>query len=163
MLFLKSYQFGGLMIGIGLIFLFPFIISFIRKKIRKKQYLNSSLYLIDKMSGEQFEEYLKAHFEQLGYYVQLTPKTADYGVDLICTKYHKGYTDKFVVQAKRYNGKVGISAIQQIIGGMKYYGAEKGYVVTNAHFTSNAIELAKRSNITLWDRNTLREKFKISN
>lgn len=151
-----------LFLGIALLCVIPIIFAIVQSHRKKQKYLNSPLALIDKFTGEEFEEYLKAHFEKLGYSVKLTPKTADYGVDLICKKLDKsGKWDIFAVQAKRYNGKVGVSAIQQVIGGMKYYDCERGYVITNSYFTNNAWELANKSNITLWDRKTLMEKFKL--
>ena len=39
----------------------------IRKSIKKKKYLNSTLAMVDTMSGEEFEEFLKVHFEKMGY------------------------------------------------------------------------------------------------
>ena len=63
--------------------------------------------------------------------------------------------EKIVVQAKRYSNKVGIEAVQQIIGAKEYYKATKGMVVTNSFFTPNAVKLASSSNIELWDRNKL--------
>ena len=136
----------------------------VRKMKTREKYLNSTLQMVDAMSGEEFEEFLKTHFEELGYHVQLTPKSNDYGIDLICKK--RKYVENeqengFVVQAKRYKGKVGVAAVQQVIAGAKYYDCKYGMVITNSYFTSNAWELAKKSGITLWDRNVLHEKFKI--
>lgn len=139
-------------------FLLRLLIKYLARVIQRQRYLNSSIHKIDCMSGIQFEECLKAHFEKMGYKVRLTPKSGDYGVDLVCCK----GKDKFVVQAKRYQGKIGISAVQQVIGGMRYYDSEKGMVVTNSYFTKNAVELAKRSNVILWDRNTLQKKIAVS-
>ena len=58
----------------------------IRKKLRYKRYLDSPLASIDRMKGDEFEEYLAAHFRKLGYHVSLTPKSNDYGADLIIKK-----------------------------------------------------------------------------
>jgi restriction system protein len=144
------------------------IVSWIKKLIRKKWYLSRDLGFIDRMPGGEFEALLKAHFEQLGYRVSSTPATNDYGVDLVCRR-RPGQrpaacawkTDQLVVQAKRYSGKVGIAAVQQIIGGMRYYNAPVGLVVTNSYFTQNARKLAAHSNVILWDRNSLRTHFGI--
>jgi len=136
----------------------PLIVRLIRKWMRKRRYLNSTLYAIDHMSGIEFEEFLKAHFEKQGYTVKLTKKSNDFGIDLICRR----KTDSFVVQAKRYKGKVGISAVQQVIGGMKFYDCDAGIVITNNFFTKNAWELAKKSGVRLWDRNALEQNFQIA-
>lgn len=136
--------------------------SYYKKHIKTKKYLSSTLYAIDSMTGVEFEEFLKAHFERKGYFVKITPKSNDYGIDLIC-KSRKISTNTelngFVVQAKRYNKKVGVSAVQQVIAGMKYYDCQYGMVITNSYFTRNAWELAKKSGVTLWDRNVLQNKF----
>lgn len=145
-------------------------IAFLMRYLKKQRYLSSSLGVIDRMTGEQFEEFLNAHFEAQGYKVELTPKTADYGIDLVCRR-RQGIAGKappdiirsnnIVVQAKRYSGKVGISAVQEVIGGMRYYDCPVGLVVTNNYFTPNAWELAKRSDVILWDRKRLEEVFPI--
>lgn len=105
----------------------------------------------DDLSGEDFENYLKSLFENLNYRVELTPKSGDYGADLIITKDNI----KTAVQAKRYSDLVGISAIQEVIGAISYYNAHSGIVVTNNYFTPNAIELARSADIELWDRDIL--------
>lgn len=111
------------------------------------------------MSGEQFEKCLMYHFQGLGYKAETTARSHDYGADLVM----KRNGEKIIVQAKRYNGKVGIKAVQEAIGAVAYYGSLKGFVVTNSYFTKSAWELAKKSNIELWDRNTIINNFNISN
>ena len=117
----------------------------------KNRYLNSGLNVVDKMSGEEFETFLKAHYEKHGFKVDKTPKSNDYGADLILKK----DSLKIVLQAKRWNSRVGIEAIQQIVAAINYYNADKGIVVTNNYFTKNAYELALKNNIELYDRNKL--------
>lgn len=145
-----------LLFAVGIILL-RFVLKWLHKFIKRQRYLHSTLHQIDGMSGVEFEECLKAHFKSKGYAVKLTPKSGDYGVDLICKK----GGERFVVQAKRYKGKIGISAVQQVIGGMHYYGCGQGMVITNSFFTRNAYELADRSNVVLWDRDTLQKNFRI--
>ena len=86
----------------------------IKKYIRRKRYLSSSLSQIDKMKGKEFEKYLKAVFEEKGYKVKLTKDTGDFRADLIMYKAGGFEDDKYklpekvIVQAKRYKGNVGI-------------------------------------------------------
>lgn len=131
------------------------------KIYKKHKYLNSDMYRVDRMNGKEFEEFLKCFFEENGYRVKLTPGSGDYGVDLICTKTVPGThkeKESVAIQAKRYKGKVGIAAVQQIIGGMHYYNCEKGMVITNSIFTDNARNLADKSNVVLWDRWVLKKE-----
>lgn len=124
---------------------------------KKARMLNASMKRIDKMSGVKFEEYLMYQFRKKGYRVKLTPLTGDFGADLILRKYHR----KYIVQAKRYQGAVGIKAVQEVIGAKEYYGIEHGMVVTNSYYTKAAKELAKASGIELWGRNEIIKEFGI--
>ncbi|MGG7177629.1 restriction endonuclease [Clostridium paraputrificum] len=121
------------------------------KNWREKRYLKATFKVIDKMSGEEFEEFLEVHYKRLGYKTFLTPLTADYGADIIIKK----SGEKIVVQAKRWNQHVGIEAVQQAVGSVKYYKADSAMVVTNNYFTENARNLAKANDVTLIDRNSL--------
>lgn len=129
----------------------------IKKRIRNRNLATSRIQEIDAMDGVTFEYFLQAHFEKLGYKVKTTPKSSDYGADLILTK--DGI--KTVVQAKRYKGKVGVAAIQQAYASMGFYKASRCMVITNSYYTSQARTLAKKNGVILWDRETLIRKFKI--
>lgn len=126
-------------------------------RMKRKKLVSSRIYEIDKMDGVTFEQLLMAHFEKNGYKVRSTPKSNDYGADLILIK----DGEKVVVQAKRYKGKVGVAAVQQAYSSMGYYKASRCMVITNAYYTSQAKKLAKANGVILWDRDTLINKFKI--
>lgn len=126
-------------------------------RINRKKYLASRINEIDQMDGVTFEQMLMAYFEKYGYRVKSTPKSNDYGADLILIK----DGEKVVVQAKRYKGKVGVAAVQQAYSSMGYYKASRCMVITNAYYTSQAKKLAKANGVILWDRDTLINKFKI--
>lgn len=113
--------------------------------------LHYSMHKVDRMSGEEFEQFLKIHFEQLGCIVTTTKTSNDYGADLILD--YKGRT--IAVQAKRYNSTIGVKAIQEVIGSMAYYETDTGLVVTNSNYSRNAEELAFANDVILWDRDVL--------
>ena len=123
----------------------------------KQRILHSSLKRIDKMSGVEFEVYLMYQFKKKRYKVRMTPESGDFGADLLLRKFMRQY----IVQAKRYSGSVGIQAVQETIGAMRYYDIDLGIVVTNSYFTKAAKELANVSDIELWDRNRMVEEFRI--
>jgi restriction system protein len=135
---------------IGLIALDLFMYLF-----RRKMLLHVSIRKIDKMSGVEFEQYLKLLYEKKGYKVKLTPGSNDYGADLILTKGN----DKIAVQAKRYRSKVPESAVQQVIAAREYYHADRAAVVTNSLYTDAAKKLAKECRVMLINRFTLGEDF----
>ena len=144
--------------GFALYMAISYTFRYVKKYIRRKKYLASSLSQIDKMDGKEFEKYLKAVFEEKGYSVKLTKDSGDFGADLIMYK-KGGFRDdkyklpeKIIVQAKRYKGNVGIEAVQQIAAAKEYYKADTCAVATNRYFTKAAKQLAKANKVILWDR-----------
>lgn len=107
---------------------------------------------LDRLSGTEFEELLKDIFERLGYNVQKTRASHDYGADLIIKKAGQ----VAVVQAKCYSGTVGIKAVQEIISSKKHYGAKDLIVATNSSFSRDASILASEYDVKLIDRETLK-------
>lgn len=106
---------------------------------------------IDQMSGVEFEELLYHLLGQQGYYVKLTPKSGDFGADLILRKGN----DLIVVQAKRYSDNIGVTAINEVVGAAGYYKANKKWVVTNRYYTNAAIVQGHKNRVKLFDRNDL--------
>jgi restriction system protein len=124
---------------------------------QRRTYLNLSQDKIDMLSGKDFESYLCVHFQKMGYKVRKTPDTNDYGADLLLYK----DSEKVVVQAKRYKNKVGVKAINEVLGALHYYNCNRAIVVTNSFYTPNAIKMANKCNVELWDRTTIKKLFKI--
>jgi restriction system protein len=119
--------------------------------LEKQRLAKSGIADIDHMSDKTFEKYLEVLFEKLGYRVERTRYVGDYGADLVTAK--DGV--KTVIQAKRYKSKAGVKAIQEAVAAKGYYDCSKAMVVTNSFFTQPAIELARRNQVELWDRNKL--------
>ncbi len=122
---------------------------------KRKRLSGASLSKIDKMSGTDFEQYLKQLYEKLGYKVRLTPGTMDFGADLLLEK--DGI--KTALQAKRYKSTVGEAAVQQVIAAKNYYHCDKAAVVTNSRYTNAAKKLAKETKVILIDRYHLGKDF----
>lgn len=108
---------------------------------------------VDKMSGHEFEHYLAPVFRSQGNHVEVTSSSGDFGGDLLLRK----RKEKTVVQAKRYgeDKKVGVDAINEVVGAAGYYNATKKIVITNRYFTDAAKITAKRNGVTLLDRDDL--------
>jgi restriction endonuclease Mrr len=111
---------------------------------------------VDGMDGRQFERFIKTLFERLDHKnVRETPASGDQGGDLVCDSPDN---KKTVVQAKRWQGRVGNSAIMEVLGAMLYYKAEGAFVTTNSTFTKAARDLARLDpRIHLVDRTELAE------
>lgn len=118
--------------------------------------LNITIKDIDQMEdGSEFEEYLYRLFLALGYKdAYITPKSRDFGADLVFTD-QDGYRN--VVQAKRYSYPVGLGAVQEVYGSMRYYRAKKSMVIASNMYTSACDDLAGYNGVKLHSRNDLIE------
>ncbi len=138
------------------IFAVVIVLAFLLKKLydvyKRNLYLKSDIGKIDMMSGAEFEEYLYEKFCSYGIEVEHTPLTKDFGADLIVTL-EDGY--RIAIQAKRYDEKVGLSAVQEVVAALAYYECDRGMVITNSEYTDNTRILAEVNNVILWDRELL--------
>lgn len=104
---------------------------------------------VDNMDGYDFEYYCADLLEANGFMeVEVTKSSGDYGIDILAQK--DGVT--YAIQCKRYNGLVGVKAVQEAYAGRDYYDRMVGAVLTNQYFTQPAVEAAKKLKILLWDR-----------
>ena len=104
-------------------------------------------------TGQSFEQFLKILFQNMGFSVKETPSTMDQGADLILTD---SSGRRIGVQAKRYNQDVGNTAVQEVLGGMAYWGCSTGIVVSASGFTKAARDLASKvPTVLLWDKRVL--------
>lgn len=103
-------------------------------------------------SPSDFEEWVAAQFEGLGYSVKLTGMHADHGIDLLGEK----PGEIAAVQCKNYRAwAVGEPALRDLLGAMQHYGADKGYLVTTGHLTQAALDWARGKPIEIWDADYL--------
>lgn len=106
---------------------------------------------IDAMTGLEFEYFLAKLFQKKGYQTRVTKGSGDFGIDVIADN---GIV-RIGIQAKCYSGNVGNDAVQQAAAGCLYYGLDRAMVITNSYFTVAAIQQAKSSKVTLWNRDML--------
>jgi restriction system protein len=107
------------------------------------------------MEWEDFEHLVRELFEKefakTGGEVRVTQASRDRGVDAIAFDPEPIRGGKFVIQAKRYNMVVPVSAVRDLYGTMIAEGATKGILVTTSHFGRDSLEFAKDKPITLID------------
>lgn len=109
---------------------------------------------LDELTGTEFERALAHVLEAQGLTsVELTSDRGDFGADILGLE----NGEKVAVQAKRAINAVGVAAVQEVLGGVAYWGAERGVVITNSFFSPAARELAARANVQLVDRTLLKE------
>ena len=109
---------------------------------------------IDAMDGREFELFTGTLLRGNGFEnVNVTQASYDFGVDVIAEK----DDIKYAIQCKRYNGPIGVSAVQEVIASKSLHDCHVACVLTNSSFTPAAIELAKKNLVILWDRNKLQK------
>ena len=109
------------------------------------------------MDGQKYEYRVATYLRQHGFKkVSVTKASNDYGVDVIAYKHRK----KYAVQCKYYSKPVGVHAVQQVVGGMRYYECDCAMVVTNSTYTRQAKELASRNDVELVEQYSGRNGFR---
>jgi len=103
---------------------------------------------VDEMAGVDFEHYVAAVLRGVGYTVEVTKASGDFGVDLIAMK--DGVRTS--VQCKRQARAVTGSAIQQVVAGAAVYECTATMVVSNHRYTPAAEKLAEVHGCVLVDR-----------
>ena len=106
----------------------------------------------DSLTGIEFEKFCAYILSKNGFEnIKITPPSGDHGIDVIAERKEVSYA----IQCKCYSGNVGNSSVQQAHTGRTLYKKDIAVVMTNSHFTSQAIEEAEVLNVKLWDRNKL--------
>lgn len=101
------------------------------------------------ISGFDYEEQVARSLKKQGYHnIIVTPKSGDFGADIIATDKHGRKT---CFQCKHYGASVGVSAVQEVTAARLHYGCDKAAVVTNSKFTKAAKELALSNDIDLFE------------
>ena len=112
----------------------------------------------DITDGHDFELFVVNLLKENGFKnIKTTPKTGDYGADVLASL----DGEKYAVQCKLYSKSVGIKAVQEIFAAMQYYECDVAAVATNNKFSKNAVNLADSTGVLLWDRDALIEMSRI--
>ena len=140
---------GGIVVGITAVVLFFVWLGFWAAKCFRERFRGRRM---DELEGHDFEYFCADLLEQNGFIdVEVTRGSGDYGVDVLAEK--DGVT--YAVQCKRYDGPVGVKAVQEAYAGRDYYDRMVGAVMTNQYFTEPAVAAARKLKILLWDRGYL--------
>lgn len=114
----------------------------------------------DYMDGHDFEHFCAKLLENNGFCnVRVTQESNDQGIDILAEKLNV----KYAIQCKRYSSDVGNKAVQEVFAGKSYYDCHVGVVLTNRYFTQAAKELARKTQVFLWDRDTLEKLIENAN
>ena len=115
------------------------------------------------MPWEDFEhlvrELFTKYFSGDGAEVKVTQSSRDGGVDAIAFDSDPIRGGKYVIQAKRYNKVVPVSAVRDLYGTMINEGAVKGLLVTTSYYGNDSREFVKDKPISLIDGSNLIQMF----
>ncbi len=149
---------------IQIMLLIPIILAIIiallairyRGRKSKERLKRLTLERLKSMDPKEFEYAVADMLRAMDYKdVRVVGGSGDLAVDITA----KRGKDKVVIQCKRYTGKKVTSPELQMFIGMMLteYKATKGIYVTTSSFTQDAVELARRHGIELWDGDRLAE------
>jgi len=94
------------------------------------------------LSPSEFENLITNLFAKMGLETRLTQASRDGGVDCVAFDPRPIFGGKVVIQAKRYKGTVGVSAVRDLYGTVHNEGASKGILVTTSGYGSASFEFA---------------------
>lgn len=106
------------------------------------------------MTPQEFEQSIADLFEINGYEIQLTPKSYDYGVDVIATKGN----EKLAIQVKMYDTRlVNYKDVMYLYAGKDIYDCNKGILISLGSFEPLAINVANKLGIEIQDNFGLKD------
>lgn len=99
------------------------------------------------MDWQNFEilvrDLIQKEFSHEGCTVEVTRASRDAGVDAIAFDNDPIRGGKYVIQAKRYNNLVPLSAVRDLYGTVHNEGAVKGILVTTSYYGKDSLEFVK--------------------
>jgi restriction system protein len=105
------------------------------------------------MSGAQFEVFVADLFEAMGHQTMVLGGAGDQGVDVLVNPRGK----RIAVQCKNYSKPVGNKAVQEVYAGARHHRCVEAWVVAPAGYTSGAIALARSTDVSLCDSDSLHQ------
>ncbi len=105
------------------------------------------------MSGTQFELFVADLFRALGHQVVVRGGAGDQGVDLVVNP--RG--ERVAVQCKNHAKPVGNRPVQEVYAGARYHRCVEAWVVAPAGYTRGAMDLAKRTHVSLYDADSVHQ------
>jgi len=107
------------------------------------------------LTPSEFENLISDLFEKMGLETRLTQASRDGGVDCVAFDQRPIFGGKVVIQAKRYQHTVGVSAVRDLFGTVQNEGASKGILVTTSGYGQAAFDFAKGKPLELLNGSNL--------
>lgn len=103
------------------------------------------------LTSTEFENLITNLFTKMGLETRLMQASRDGGVDCVAFDPRPIFGGKVVIQAKRYKGTVGVSAVRDLFGTVHNEGASKGILVTTSGYGHASFEFANGKHLELID------------
>ncbi|MEA5077871.1 MAG: restriction endonuclease [Anaerolineaceae bacterium] len=137
-----------LFLGLGIL-LFPFMVAILLEE-RRKKYTASTLEELRSLSPADFEEMVADTYRAQGHDVEVVGGSGDHGIDLI-VRSQRG--EIWLVQCKRYSGKVGEPVVRDLYGALRASDANGAALITTGYITEAARLWAEGKPLHLFDGN----------
>ena len=112
---------------------------------------------VDKLSWQQFEIFISLIFRKNGYLTEITPKVADYGVDVVV--FNEDHTGYGLVQCKFTKGKsLAPPGVREVVTAKTFYEDKYRtkfnnlYLASTAPPTKETLELADSNSVEILDK-----------
>jgi len=106
--------------------------------------------LLKQLNWRVFEKLIADILESFNYEVELMQGTKDNGIDVIAVKKIDTFgIHRYLIQAKRWNNKVGIEPVERLLFKQNDLRATKSCLVTTSQFTKGAWALANKYKYSL--------------
>ncbi len=133
-------------LAVGLILL-PLFLAILVEDYRKR-YAVKTLEQMQSLSARDFEVLVAETYRTQGHQVDIVGAKGDHGIDLVV---HTRAGETWLVQCKKYKGKVGEPIVREFYGSMKATEASAGAIVTTGKFTEAARLWAEGKALFLYD------------
>jgi hypothetical protein len=127
--------------------LFPFVVSIFLEE-RKRKIKAETIEQMRALTPEDFEMLVAQTYQAQGHRVDIVGSTGDHGIDLVV---HTRRGETWLVQCKKYRGKVGEPIIRDFYGALRAAEADAGAVVTTGTITEQARLWAEGKPLHLYD------------
>jgi restriction system protein len=123
------------------------------RQAEARRLAESGILELDGLSAPEFDERIAALFRDLGFSVSRL------GDDIVVERDGR----VAVVQPAPWSDSVDSDAVREADAARRYHGADEAWVVTNHEFTKNALRVASRTGVDLWNRERLLSSLRRTN
>lgn len=131
---------------VGLLLL-PLVVAIVLEE-RRRHFIIKSIEDMQALSPSEFEHLVADTYRDQGHQVEVVGASGDHGIDLI-VRTRRG--DIWIVQCKKYRGKVGEPVVRDFYGTLRASHASAGAIVTSGYITDQARLWAEGKPIYLYD------------